>query len=45
MQLLLAAFVDVSPDDTLQKSPFENFEDSETSLSKDSQFQEVSAVI
>ncbi|KAJ0099874.1 hypothetical protein Patl1_21238 [Pistacia atlantica] len=35
------AFVDVSPDDTLQKSPFENFEDSETSSSKDSQFQEV----
>ncbi|XP_044468115.1 protein TIC 40, chloroplastic-like [Mangifera indica] len=34
------AFVDVSPDDTMQRIPFENFEDSETSSSKDSQFQD-----
>lgn len=43
MHVLLAAFVDISPEETTQKSPFDNFEDvKETSSSKDAQPPEVS---
>lgn len=36
MQVLFTAFVDVSPEETMEKSPFENFEDViETSSPKD----------
>lgn len=39
MQVALAAFVDVSPEETTQKSPFASFEDvPEISSSKNSQF-------
>lgn len=39
IQHSFAAFVDVSPEETLLKSPFENFEETtETSSSKDAQF-------
>lgn len=38
MKNTFAAFVDVSPEETLQASPFENFKDStQTDSSKDSQ--------
>ena len=47
MQVLFPAFVDVSPEETLPKSPFDNFEDvEETSSSDDTQsLQEVSVCI
>lgn len=43
---LFSAFVDVSPDETLQKSPFENYDVRETSTSEDNQaLQEVSFMV